>query len=33
MGTVVNEKVGELEDDVKEGFFMRVRKDLTGAVQ
>ena len=33
MGTVVKEKVGELEDEVREIFYRITRKDLTGVVK
>ena len=33
VGTVVKFKVGELEEEVREGFFRRIRKLLTGVVQ
>ena len=33
VGTVVKEKVGELEDEVREVFSRRMRMDLTGVVQ
>ena len=33
MGEVVKEKVGELEDEVKEVFYRRPRKEVTGVVQ
>ena len=32
-GTVVKAKVGELEDEVREGFFKRMRKYLTGMLE
>ena len=33
VGTVVNSKVGDLEEDIREGFSRRLRKDMTGLVQ
>ena len=33
MGTVVKAKIGELEEEVREGFFRQLRKELTGVVQ
>ena len=33
MGMVVKAKVGELEDEVREGFSRWMRKHLTGVVQ
>ena len=33
MGTLVKEKVGELEDKVRERFSRRLRKELTVSVQ
>ena len=33
MGTVEKSKVGELGDEVREGFYRRMRKELTGVVQ
>ena len=33
VGTVVEPKIGELEEEVKVGRSIRMRKDLTGAVQ
>ena len=33
VGTVVKEKVGELEDEVREEFYSQMRKDLTGVVK
>ena len=32
VGAVVEEKVGELEEEVREGFYKWLRKDLTGVV-
>ena len=33
LGTVVKAKVGELEEEVREEFSRRLRKELTGVVQ
>ena len=33
MGTVEKSNVGELGDEVREGFYRRMRKELTGVVQ
>ena len=33
VGTVVKAKVGELEEEVREGFLRILRKELTGVVQ
>ena len=33
VGTVVKDNVGELEEEVREGFSRRTRKELTGAFQ
>ena len=33
VGTIVKYKVGELEEELREGFFMQFRKELTGVVQ
>ena len=33
MGTVVKAKVGELEEEIGEGFSRRLRKEMTGVVQ
>ena len=33
VGTVVKSKVGDLEEDIREGFLMRLRKEMTGVVQ
>ena len=33
VGTVVKAKVGELEEDIREGFSRRLSKDITGVVQ
>ena len=33
MGTLAKAKVGELEDEVREGFFRRMRNYLNGVVQ
>ena len=33
VGTVVKAKVGELEEEIREGFSMRLRKEMTGVVQ
>ena len=33
VGTVVKVKVGDLEEDIMEGFLRRLRKDMTGVVQ
>ena len=33
LGTVVKAKLGELEDEVREGFFRRMRNYLNGVVQ
>ena len=33
VGTVVKAKVGDLEEEVREGFLRRLRKELTGVVQ
>ena len=30
---MVKAKVGEMEDEVREGFYRRLRKELTGMVQ
>ena len=33
VGTVVKAMVGELEEDIREGLFCRLRKEMTGVVQ
>ena len=33
VGTVVEAKVGELEEEIREGFSRRFRKEMTGVVQ
>ena len=33
VGTVSKAKVGELEEEIREGFSRRLRKDMTGVVQ
>ena len=33
VGTVMKYKVGELEEDIREGFSRRLRKEMTGVVQ
>ena len=33
MVMVVKEKIGELEEEVREGFSNRMKKELTGVVQ
>ena len=33
VGTVVEAKVGELEEEIREGFLRRFRKDMNGVVQ
>ena len=33
VGAVVKAKVGDLEEDISEGFSRRLRKDMTGVVQ
>ena len=33
MGTVVKAKVGDLEEEIGEGFSRRLRKEMTGVVQ
>ena len=33
VGTVVKAKVGELEEEISEGFSRKLRKDMTGVVQ
>ena len=33
VGTVVKAKVGEMEEEIKEGFSRRLRKEMTGVVQ
>ena len=33
MGTVVKSKIGELEEEVRAGNLIRMRKELTGVVQ
>ena len=33
VGTVVKAKVGELEEEIGEGFSRRLRKEMTGVVQ
>ena len=33
VGTVMKYKVGELEEDIREGFSRRLRKEITGVVQ
>ena len=33
VGAVVKSKVGELEEDIREGFSRRLRKEITGVVQ
>ena len=33
VGTVVKALVGELEEDIREGFSRRLRKEITGMVQ
>ena len=33
LGTVVKAKVGELEEEISDGFLRRLRKDMTGVVQ
>ena len=33
MGTVVKAKVGELDEDLREGFLRRFRKEFTSVVQ
>ena len=33
VGMVVKAKIGELEEEVREGFSRRMRKELTGVVQ
>ena len=32
VGTVVKAKLGELEEDIREGFSRRLRKEMTGVV-
>ena len=33
VGTVVKSKVGDLEEDIREGFLRRLSKEMTGVVQ
>ena len=33
VGTVVKAKVGDLEEEIREGFLRILRKDITGMVQ
>ena len=33
MGKVVKAKVGDLEEDLREGYLRRSRKDMSGVVQ
>ena len=33
MGTVVKAKLGELEEEIREGFSRKLRKEVTGLVQ
>ena len=33
VGTAVKAKVGDLEEEIREGFLMRLRKEITAAVQ
>ena len=33
VGTVVKAKVGELEEEIREGFLRRLSKEMTGVVQ
>ena len=33
VGKVVKAKVGEMEEDLREGFLRRLKKDMSGAVQ
>ena len=33
VGTVVKAKVGDIEEEIREGFSGRLRKDMTGVVQ
>ena len=33
VGTVVKAKIGELEEEIREGFSMMLRKEMTGMAQ
>ena len=33
VGTVVKANVGEMEEDIREGFLRKLRKEMTGVVQ
>ena len=33
VGVVVKANVGELEEDIREGFWGRLRKEMTGMIQ
>ena len=33
VGTVVKSKLGDMEEEIREGFLRRLRKEITGVVQ